>query len=259
MLSILSLPDASFYLVAIPAVILVGLAKGGMGEALSLMGVPLLTLVAPPVQAAAILLPILIVMDGVSLFMWRYSDRTLLKLMLPGALVGIAFGWATSAIVPGDVMRLVIGTVTVVFALRYFRQKFSPGTQEAPARGHRPLLAGLWSSLAGYGSFVAHAGGPPFQIYALPLKLDPRVYTGTIVRFFAIINLVKLLPYALLGQLDGTNLAISLSLLPFAPVATAIGALVVRRIKPGVFYPVMYAMALISGLKLLQAGIAGLY
>ena len=90
--------DPSIYYVAIPAVILVGLTKGGMGEALALMGVPLLAIAVPPVQAAAILLPILVVMDCVSLWIWRqHNDRTLLKMLLPGALLGLAIGWATSA------------------------------------------------------------------------------------------------------------------------------------------------------------------
>lgn len=114
------LPDIDFYLVAIPAVLLVGLAKGGMGEALSLMGVPILSMAVSPVQAAALLLPILIAMDIVSLWIWRkHGDRQTYIMLLPGALVGIAVGWATSAYVPRDALRLIIGLITVVFVLRY--------------------------------------------------------------------------------------------------------------------------------------------
>lgn len=251
------LPDATFYAAAIPAVILVGLTKGGMGEALALMGVPILALVVPPVQAAAILLPILIVMDWVSLWIWRkHNDRQTLFLMLPGAILGIALGWATSAIVPGSAMRLVIGGVTIWFALRYFYNTFGPGAgQDVPAKGQRPLLATFWSALSGYGSFVAHAGGAPFQIYALPLKLDPRTYTGTSVRFFATLNFVKLIPYFALGQLDASNLKISATLLPFAPIATIAGAWIIRRMKPQTFYPFMYGMALLAAIKLFWEGL----
>ncbi len=107
----------------------------------------------------------------------------------------------------------------------------------------------------GYGSFVAHAGGAPFQVYSLPLKLPPRDYTGAAVRFFAILNFIKLGPYFALGQLDTANLTISATLVPLAIVATALGGFMVKRMKPDVFYPFMYAMAFIAGLKLVYDGV----
>ena len=254
------LPDLDFYLVAIPAVLLVGLSKGGMGEALSLMGVPLLSMAVSPVQAAALLLPILIAMDIVSLTIWRkHGDRQTLTMLLPGAIAGIAIGWATSAYVPRDALRLIIGLITVVFVLRYAYTVWRSrnGAPISP-RPQRRGPAALWGSFAGYGSFVAHAGGPPFQIYALPLKLPPRDYIGTIVRFFAILNAVKLVPYFALGQLDFSNLSISLTLFPLAMLATVAGAFIVRRIQPQIFYPFMYLMAFLAGLKLIYDGVAAL-
>ncbi|MBP2237340.1 putative membrane protein YfcA [Sinorhizobium kostiense] len=254
------LPDLDFYLIAVPAVLLVGLSKGGMGEALSLMGVPLLSLAVSPVQAAALLLPILIAMDMVSLWIWRkHSDSKTLVMLLPGAIAGIAIGWATAAHVPRDALRLIIGLITVIFVLRYaYTVWLSRSGAPIPPKRHRLGPAALWGSFAGYGSFVAHAGGPPFQIYALPLKLDPREYTGTIVRFFATLNAVKLIPYFALGQLDLGNLATSATLFPLAMAATACGAWIVRRMKPQVFYPFMYTMAFIAGSKLVWDGLSSL-
>ena len=252
------LPDMHFYLIAIPAVLLVGFSKGGMGEALALMGVPLLSLVVPPVQAAALLLPILIAMDMVSLWAWRHNgDRRTLLILLPGALIGIAIGWATAAVVPRDALRLIIGLIAVLFALRYAVQVWRVRRGlVVTARPHRPLLAGVLGAMSGYGSFVAHAGGPPFQVYALPLQLPPRDYTGTMVRFFAILNAVKLIPYFALGQLDTDNLVTSISLFPFAVAATMAGAFFVRRMKPQTFYPFMYTMAFLAGLRLIHESLS---
>ncbi|NKK69819.1 TSUP family transporter [Rhizobium leguminosarum bv. viciae] len=249
--------DLSFYYAAVPAVLLVGLAKGGMGDALSLIGLPFLALVVSPVEAAAILLPILIFMDMISLVIWRkHGDRATLKIMLPGAVFGIALGWATSALVPGNMLRIVIGAVTILFCLRYFWSNFGPSAGKVvPPRGQRSVAASLWGTFSGYGSFVAHAGGAPFQIYTLPLKLQPREYTGTSVRFFAILNAIKLIPYFALGQLGTQNLATSATLLPFAPLATIAGAWCVRRMKPQIFYPFMYAMALIAAFLILREGL----
>lgn len=247
--------DANFYLIAIPAVILVGLSKGGMGDALGLLGVPILSFAVPPAQAAAILLPILVVMDVAALWSWRKtSDGRLLKIMLPGAMLGLVIGWVSFAIVPGYAMRLIIGLVALSFTLRFFYNRYLAGNVVQPPRPHNLVRAGIWSTLSGYGSFVAHAGGAPFQVYALPLRLQPRDYTGTAVRFFAILNAVKLVPYFLLGDLDLRNLTLSATLFPLAPLATVAGAWLVRRMHPEFFYPFMYLMCGLAGAKLLYDG-----
>lgn len=251
------LPSPEFFLAAIPAVLLVGLSKGGLGGALALMGVPLMSLVVGPVQAAAIFLPILIVMDIVALWSWRkFNDPKTLLMILPGGIVGIALGWATSAMVSADALRIVIATATIVFALRYFQQTWLARSQgERPPLPHRPVAAGFWGMLSGYASFVAHAGGPPFQIYVLPMRLDPRRYTGASVRFFALVNAVKVIPYFALGAFDAENLTASATLLPVAFLATMAGAALVKRMKIELFYPLMYALALAAGLKLLWDGL----
>ena len=250
------LPDPIFYAAAIPAVILVGLAKGGMGGALSLLGVPILTFVVEPATAAAIMLPILIVMDIVALWTWRQHNHwPTLAVLLPGALIGTALGWITFSTVPFALTRMLVGLATVVFAGKYFYDRFKPGEKiEKPPAPQRPVAATFWGTISGYTSFISHSGGPPFQIYALPLKLDPRTYTGTSVRFFAIVNFIKLPPYYLLGELAAPNLAASASLLPFAVIATILGAMIIKRMRMDVFYPLMYAMAGLAGLKLVFDG-----
>ncbi len=249
--------DPLFYAVAIPAVILVGLSKGGFGGAMALLGVPLMALAIPPVQAAAIMLPILIVMDAVSLWSWRsHSDPGTLRVMLPGAIVGIGIGWATAAWITDPLIRLIVGSVALWFVWRYLVQTwFRRGQTEAPPRTHSAWRGSFWGALTGFTSFVSHAGGPPYQIYTLPLKQDPKVYTGTSVRFFAVINVIKLVPYLALGQFDAANLKTSLVLAPIAPVATLAGAFIVRRLRPEFFYPFMYFMVLVTALKLVSDGL----
>ncbi|MBU4528257.1 MAG: sulfite exporter TauE/SafE family protein [Hoeflea sp.] len=249
--------DPYFYAAAVPAVIMVGLSKGGFGGAMALLGVPLMALAISPVQAAAILLPILIVMDIASLWSWRsHKDTRTLSIMVPGALIGIGIGWATAAWVTVAMIRLIVGAVALWFVWRYMVQKLAEarGGDRKAARGHRPAQGVFWGALAGFTSFVSHAGGPPYQIYTLPLRQDPRTYTGTSVRFFAIINALKLVPYFALGQFDTTNLSTSLVLAPLALVATLGGAFIVRRMKPDVFYPFMYVMVFLASLKLIWDG-----
>jgi uncharacterized protein len=251
--------DPWFYAAAVPAVILVGLSKGGLGGAMGFVGVPLMALAMSPVRAAAILLPILIVMDLVSLWSWRGQyDRGILRTMMPGAMAGIGIGWLTAAYVTEEMTRLIVGVVAIVFSARWVYQQVRDrgAVEKKPRNG---VAASFWGTVAGFTSFVAHVGGPPYQVYTLPLGLDPKVFTGTSVIFFAVTNAVKLVPYFALGQFDATNLEASALLLPIAPLATLAGAFVVRRMRPQIFYPFSYITVGLVAVKLVWDSAAGMF
>ena len=244
--------DPLFYAVAIPAILLTGLAKGGFGGAIGMLSVPLMALVIPPVQAAAIMLPILMMMDAVGLIAWRGTfDRTAIAILVPAGLVGTAIGWATAAYVTEAHIRLIVGAVAVLFTAQYF---LAGSAGHVPKR-HDRVKGTFWGTLAGFTSFVSHAGGPPFQMYMLPLRLDPKLYAGTAILVFSIVNASKLVPYYVLGQFSADNLWTSAVLLPLAPVATLCGVWLVKRIRPDPFYRVMYAALLVIGCKLIWDGV----
>lgn len=248
------LADPLFYAAALPAVILAGLSKGGFGGAMGFVGVPLMSLVMSPVQAAAIMLPILVLMDIVSLWTWRgVYDRQTLAFTMPGAVVGIGIGWLTAAIVTADMVRFIVGAIAILFVGRWLWQLLRHGA--ARAESPNRIAGSFWGTVAGFTSFVAHVGGPPFQIYALPLRLDPRVFTGTAAIFFAATNALKLVPYFMLGQFDATNLTASAVLMPVAPLATLAGAWLVRRMRPEIFYPFTYCTVAVIAAKLIYDGV----
>lgn len=247
------LSDPTVLVVAIMAVALTGLSKGGLGGAFALMGTPVLALVMPPVQAAALMLPVLLAMDATSLWAWRGgADRPLLRALLPPALIGIALGWLTAAVTSDAAVRLMVGLVALGFVLR---QLAAP---RPPAAGPRRLSAWGWGIASGFSSFVAHAGGPPFQMHVLPLRLAPALYTATSVVFFAVMNTVKVIPYAALGLFQTDLLIAAAWLLPVAVVAVLTGAWIVRRLSPQVFYPFMYTMLAVVGTKLVWDGVTAL-
>lgn len=249
----LALTTPGEMIVAALAVTLVGLAKGGLGGATALFGMVILSMVLPPVQAAGILLPILVIMDFVGVYIWRGQwDLKILKIMLPGAMIGVAIGWLTAAFVSDDAIRLIVGSIAMVFALRWAWSLRGPTPEPRP---HDARRATFWGTLSGYTSFVAHAGGPPYQIYTLPLGLKPTTYTATSVLFFTIVNAVKLGPYFFLGQFATENLLTSVMLIPLAVLAVVMGAAVVKRMKPHIFYPVMYVFIFVVSLKLIWDGL----
>ncbi|MCC5974522.1 MAG: sulfite exporter TauE/SafE family protein [Rubellimicrobium sp.] len=235
--------------------VIIGLAKGGLGG-VGILGVPVLALIMSPVQAAGILLPVLIVTDGFSLRAWWKSwDNRTLALMMPGAIIGIAIGWATAALVSDAVVRLIVGVIAVLFVLRWATQG---QVARARQRNHNAPAATIWGGLAGYTSFVAHAGAPPFSVYTMPLRLDPKLLTGTSVVFFAIVNVIKLVPYFALGQFDTSNLTASAMMIPVAVVFVFVGAWIIRQMRAEVFYPFTYAMVMLVGMKMIWDGWAEL-
>jgi uncharacterized membrane protein YfcA len=244
-----------FYAVAIPAVILLGLAKGGFAG-VGAIAMPLLALVISPVQAAAIVLPVLIVQDvvGVSAFR-RNLDRDVLKLMIPWAAVGIVAGYLLAAKVSATAVLGVLGAISILFAA--YRLWISRGGR-VPTPSNAPnSLGAVLGVAAGFTSQVAHAGQPPFQMWVLPRRLSPEVVAGTTAVFFGVVNLLKVPAYLALGQFTRQNLLTSAALTPLAIVSTLAGVWLVRRVNPERFYTLIYVLMILVGIELLIKALPG--
>lgn len=246
--------DPWFYAIAVPAIILTGLAKGGFLGAAGGLAVPLMSLVISPVQAAAIMLPILNTMDVVGLVAYRRDfDWRNLRILLPAAAVGIGIGWATAAYVTEAHVRLIVGLVGLAFTLNYW---IGRGAQRAPTGPNR-LKGTFWGMVAGFTSFVSHTGAPPFNVYMLPQRLPSAALAATAVVFFFTVNLIKLVPYFALGQFSPANLATSAALLPLAPMAMLAGVWLTRRVEQQAFYRIAYTALFVISLKLVWDGLRG--
>lgn len=239
--------DLTFYLVAIPAVLLLGISKSGFGAGFGSLAVPMMALAVTVPQAAAILMPVLLVMDLLGMAAFRNNvDRRLLKFLLPFGLVGIVIGTLLFKMLDARVVAGIVGGFTLVFLAQ--RLLFPPKPDSVPP----PRWVGaLLTAASGFTSFVAHAGGPPINAYIIPMRLSPLVFTGTMAFFFFFINIAKWVPYAWLGLLDLRNMTTSLALLPFAPIGVWVGVRIAHRIKPKLFYRLIYAGMLLTGIKLL--------
>ena len=244
--------DPLFYLVAIPAVLLVGISKGGFGSAFGGIGVPLMALAVSPQQAAAILMPVLCLIDLVGFRVYyRKWDVANLKIMIPGALVGIALGALSFGMLKESHIRILVGTIAVLFTLNNW---FGLASRQEPA-GRSLVKGAFWSGVSGLTSFIAHAGGPPAQVYMLPQRLDKTNYVATISLFFMIVNAVKLVPYAWLGQFSTANLTTSLLLAPLVPLGVWSGLWLQDRINHQWFYRITQSCLFLTGLQLIYQGI----
>ena len=250
--------DLWFYALAVPAVFLLGLAKGGFAG-IGVIAAPLMALAVSPVLAASIILPILIVQDVVSVWAFRKTwDRAILVLMLPSAAVGIFAGFALAAFVKPGALEMAVGAVSVVFAVqRLWLERTGAPVRAARAEGlpWRGVLAGI---AAGFTSQISHAGGPPFQMYVLPKRLARDVFIGTSAIFFAVVNWMKVPAYLALGQFTGESLATSAALLPLAIASTWAGVWLVRRVPGQAFYRIIYGLLIVVGGKLAWDGAVSL-
>ncbi|WP_035608172.1 sulfite exporter TauE/SafE family protein [Hylemonella gracilis] len=239
-----------FYAVAIPAVLLMGVSKSGFGAGFGALAVPLMALAVPVPQAAAIFMPILLVMDLLGLWAFRrHVNWALLRFMLPCALVGVVVGTLLFRLLDARLVAGLVGLFTLLFLAQ--RLLFPPRPDSAPPPR---WLGAVLVATGGFTSFVSHAGGPPVNAYVIPLRLAPLVFTGTMAYLFFVVNLSKWAPYAWLGLLDLGNLATSIALLPLAPLGVWIGVNIAKRIDQKLFYRLLYWGMALTGCKLVWDG-----
>jgi uncharacterized membrane protein YfcA len=236
-------PDWVFWLAAVAASMAVGLSKGGL-PVIGMLAVPVMALVVPPLTAAGLLLPVYVISDLIGLIAYRRSfDRRVLAILIPATTLGVGLGWALAAQVPEWLITGVIGLVGSVFAVTLMTRR--PGTRE-PRRAE--LGKGLfWGTITGFTSFVSHAGGPPYQVYVLPLGLAKAVFAGTTTILFAYVNAIKLVPYWALGQFSAGNLQIAAVLAIPACLAVLVGVWLVRVLPERLYFRlVTWALLLVS-------------
>lgn len=240
-----------FYATAVPAVLLMGLSKSGFGAGLGALAVPLMALVTPVPQSAALLMPAMLLIDIVSVAAFRRDvDKSLLKLLIPFGLLGTLVGTLLFRVLDGRTVAALVGLFTLAFLAQ--RWLIPPRADSPPP----PRWAGgVLATLSGFTSFVSHTGGPPLNAYVIPLRLPPVQFAATLAVFFFCINLAKWVPYAWLGLFDARNLATSMLLLPFAPIGVWAGVRIARRISPVLFYRLINVGMLLTGCKLLWDGL----
>ncbi len=246
--------DWNFYALAIPAVILLGLSKGGFAG-MGALSLPMLAFAVDPVRAAAILLPILIAQDAVGVWAFRRSvDWRLIGWMLPGSMLGIWLGYVFAASMSPVAVMAAVGLVSILFGAHRLWV----------ARHPAPRVAGRWPEwmgsvfglVSGFTSQIAHAGAPPFQLWVLPRNLPRDVLVGTTALYFAATNWLKVPAYFALGQFTRANLLTAGALLPLALGSTLAGVWLVRRVAPERFYTAIYWLMIAVGVALLWEAVA---
>ncbi len=250
------LQNPYFYLVAIPAVLIYGISKGGFGAVFGIISVPLMSMVISPLQATAILLPLLMAMDVLVLKkFWRTFDKRSIWLLVPSATLGVILGYLTVGAFNEDHARLLVGVIALIFGARHFLSAKVELSLEEQSDKKDTVKGLFWGSIAGFTSFHVHSGGPPVAAYLMPKKLPPLVFAGTVGVFFALVNWIKLPAFIGSGQLTKDSLILSLVLLPLVPIGVSLGYHMAKKVDVKAYYSIISAALILMGIRLIYVSI----
>jgi len=243
-----------YLILACLAAWLVGLSKGGL-PSIGMLAVPILSLVMSPVKAAVMLLPIYVISDMAGIWLYRKEFSLInLKILIPAGVVGVIVGWLTASFISDIAIKLLMGLIGVSFCLNSWLRKSTHSTTQA-ANVPKGVF---WGTLAGFTSFISHAGAPPFQVYVLPQRLPKAQFAGTSTIVFAVINAAKIWPYQQLRPYSTDDLMSAAVLIPAALIGTVMGAYLTRKMPDVWFFRIIQAGLLLVSLKLIADALTSL-
>ncbi len=243
--------DPLFYIVGFATVFIIAVGKGAFGGGLATLGVPLLSLVMSPIDAAIIVAPIAVLTDVFAFGSYRLGNASKpdLAWFIPAMLVGLLTGYFFFVLIDPRFVNVGIGVIAFGFALDWFiRMRSKPEVTERPLS---PVLASVGGGVFGFTSFVAHAGGPVLAAYLLYRGLSKTLYVGTAIVIYGLVNILKLFPYLLLGMARPSALVHALLLAPVVPVGVWLGAYFHKQLNQQRLFFWCYAILLLASAKLL--------
>ena len=238
----------NFLLVLSISSLIMGMSRGGIGGGAGLVGVLLAAQVLPPIKAAALLLPILVITDPISIWLYKKNIHwKSLKILLPGVTSGLIIAYFTVSIISANLIKFIVGILALFLVIDGIRSKFSKDQSKI----FSPTIGFILGSIAGFSSFLIHSGLPPVAAYLMPQQLSRQSFMGTVAVFFGITNLVKIFPYFYLGLFEENLFILSIALIPIAFIGVWIGRKVNNLVSDKLFFNFVYLTILILGIRLI--------
>lgn len=246
--------DLFFFCIAGPAVLFAAISKAGFGSGAAFAAATILALVVEPGLALGVMLPLLMLIDAGSLKpYWREWSAPDARLLVMGGVPGVILGAALYRVASPDVIRLLIGGVSVGFVI--WQLCLASGLVRI-AQMRMPDWAGLSSgAVAGFTTFISHAGGPPTALFLLTRGLNKTQYQATTVLVFWVLNIVKFVPYAALGMFTTQTFLANIALAPFAILGTWMGVKAHHFVPERAFFALTYVLLMVTGSKLVWDGL----
>lgn len=242
-----------FWVVAVIGAVVTGAGKGGL-PIVGALTVPVMSLAMPPALAAGLMLPVYVISDMFGLWAYRKEfDARVLAIACTGMSFGVGLGWLVDKKIPEEWVTVLVGVIAVLFSLNQLLRRAVVG-----AARRAEVAPGLfWCTIAGFTSYVSHTGGPPYQVWTLPLGLKKAVFAGTSTIAFAYINALKLIPYWFVGRITLQSLETAVTLMPVAAASVFVGVWAVKRLPERAFFTFVTWSLLVIGIDLVLKGVTG--
>ncbi len=232
-----------FWTLACFGVIMTGISKSGFAGGAGVLAVPILSFVMPIPHAAFLMLPLLLVMDVKSIqYYYKAVGWSELKAIIPASIIGVGVGGFALGVMPTLYLQLMLGGLCVAFGFWH---------QLAPFFGSMRGAGWVWGGIGGFTSTLIHAGGPPINIYLVAKAYPKQTWLAIAAIFFAVINVIKLVPYSLSGQWSTSLIYTSIVLIPVALFGAWLGKRVQERFSEKTFMKICRFLLISSGLSLL--------
>jgi len=238
-------------LILIAAVVVtVGISKSAFAGALGVFAVPLLMLKLPATQAIALMLPILIIGDMLSIkSYWRKWESKLLLSLMPGAIIGIVLAYFIIDLINAAYLQLIISLICIIFSVKNLLFKQTTFTVF-----NNQITAFAMSMLSGVTSSLVHAGGPPLIMYFSAIGLTPQKFIATASVFFAVLNTFKLVGAVSLGMLSINSMLTAVAFFPLAFLGNWLGIKISASLNKQRFLTIMnYLLLFLGGWLLLTS------
>ncbi|GDY27865.1 hypothetical protein AHAT_37550 [Agarivorans sp. Toyoura001] len=217
--------DSSLIILHIVA-LLTGISKfsiGGMGALI----LPLLLIAYPDGQALAILIPMFLLTDLLTMTVYRTQIkwRILLRL-LAFMVVGCAAGAALlSQLDPSKFTTAIGGIVLGMLFLSVYLER---GKSQCMKHPNVAAGAGIFG---GFISMTANSAGPIISLYMMQQQLGKTSYVSTRAWVAGLVNVAKVPMLISIGLLNIETAKTSLNALPSLLVGCALGFLILKKIN----------------------------
>lgn len=255
-LPVFDLSSGAWMLLAVGA-LLIGIAKTAL-PGLATVAVAMFAAVLPAKQSTAVVLLLLLVGDLVAVWIYRREvDWAALRKLVPPVLVGVAAGVVTLRLIDDAAVKRLIGVILLLLTAAtiwlMWRSRRAGGNPFAGVKGFAGRKGPRWlyGGLGGYTTMVANSGGPPMTLYFLASGFNMLQFLGTQAWFFFFVNLTKVPLQAGLGFYTPQTLSTAAALAGLVLVGTWLGRIVIRKINPDWFNPLILLLTVGGSLYLM--------
>lgn len=235
------LDSLSVIIAALLAVFLAGLIQGLTGFGFALVAVPIMTIFLSPKKVIPIVLIHAILIILVLLYQARkWIDlKRIWPLMIAG-IVGLPFGTYLLIFLKVGTLKVLIGSVIVLFALAFLKGFKKEIKSEKLAFAPVGFISGL---LAG----STMMGGPPVILFFTNQGLNKNAFRANIVCYFVILSFAAIPVYVAGGLITKEVIKYAIWLLPAMICGGIIGIKLSRVVEEQLFQKIVLIILIVAG------------